>query len=688
VQQINELAERLASEVLRADPSDPANLAAIHTDFEALSRLLGQADPAASPWSAEAGSASLGAQKALENLILGDAPDPLAALDQVRRSLSELQHLLNGTTAPESLPVATTPPLNPEPLNPEPSDDPGSTTFTPDDLPLVREFIGEAASHIESAEAAVLQLEEDPQNCETINAVFRSFHTIKGVAGFLNLKQIGQLSHAAENLLDLARKNQLELTAEAIDVVLRAIDQMKALVAELDDAVRAERPLRQDPALPSLLHRIHDCATNKPKSVEAQQSVPVQEQGTGNREPETPSSNPQSASRNPQSETSVKVATDRLDALINMVGELVIAESMVRQGLKAAAADDQRLARNVSHLGKITRELQDLSMSMRMIPIQGVFQKMARLVRDTARKAGKEVELTVVGGETELDRNVVEAISDPLVHMVRNSVDHGIEPADDRQRVGKPRTGNVTLKAYHHSGNIVIEIVDDGRGLNTERILAKARAAGIVREGQELTESETFALIFHAGLSTAEKITDISGRGVGMDVVKRNIESLRGQIDIASSPGKGSTFTIRLPLTLAVIDGLAVRVGSQRYILPITSVEQSLRPTAEQLSTVQERVEMCMIRNRLMPLVRLHRLFSVPAATEDPTQSIVVIVQDNHRRCCLLVDELLGQQQVVIKSLGNDIGRVPGVSGGAILGDGNVSLILDVPGLIDISSET
>jgi len=272
------------------------------------------------------------------------------------------------------------------------------------------------------------------------------------------------------------------------------------------------------------------------------------------------------------------------------------------------------------------------------------------------------------------------------VHMVRNAADHGLETPDQREQMDKPRAGRIELKAYHHSGNIVIEITDDGRGLNKTKLMKKAVAAGIFAEGEQPAEQEIFKLVFHAGLSTAEKVTDVSGRGVGMDVVKRNVEALRGRIDIASTEGKGATFAIRLPLTLAVIDGLVVKVGAARFIVPILSVEQSLRPKAEQLSSVQGRGEMCMVRDDLLPLYRLHRLLNVTPTNEDPTRALVVIVQDDQRRCCLMVDELLGQQQVVIKSLGDGVGDIRGISGGAILGDGNVSLILDVPSLMDVAS--
>ena len=281
----------------------------------------------------------------------------------------------------------------------------------------------------------------------------------------------------------------------------------------------------------------------------------------------------------------------------------------------------------------------------------------------------------------------MEAISDPLVHMVRNAADHRIESPDDRLKAAKPREGSLTLKAYHQSGNIVIEIADDGRGLNKAKLLRKAIEAGLVKQGQELSEQEIFQLIYHPGLSTAEKVTEVSGRGVGMDVVRRNVQVLRGGIEIASTEGRGSTFTIRLPLTLAVIDGLVVKVGPERHIIPITSIEQSIQPKKEQISTIQDRGEVCIVRDRLVPVLRLYRLFGVKPVNEDPAAGLLVIVQSGASRCCLLVDELLGQQQVVIKSLGPSLGHIKGIAGGAILGDGNVSLILDVPSLINLATD-
>jgi len=314
-----------------------------------------------------------------------------------------------------------------------------------------------------------------------------------------------------------------------------------------------------------------------------------------------------------------------------------------------------------------------------------VFQKMVRLARDLSHKAGKPVDFVTVGEETELDRTMVDQMSDPLMHMVRNAVDHGIEPSEVRRRAGKNAVGRVELRAFHQAGHIVIEMQDDGKGLDRDRILKKALEQGLVEPGQELSEDEIFKLIFHPGLSTAEKVTSISGRGVGMDVVKRNIESLRGRVEISSTPGRGTTFTIRLPLTLAVIDGQVVRVGEGRYIIPINSIIRSLRPTRQQISTVQGRGEMILERGELIPLVRLYKLFGTVPSTEDPTEALIVVVEADSRKCGLLVDDLLAPQQVVIKRLGEALGPVRGVSGGAIMGDGKVTLILDVPGLVELA---
>ncbi len=710
---LQQLTSEVANTLGGTDCHDLQSLARIHT---LLNTLEDQAAAAADASHQPLASAGADLRRLVEKIILNEVEDSETSFRRLQDSFSALRAMVEGlgsmdtaleapslVTAPAAASAAATSFAPPPPPPAVAAVVHTLQTIEPEavigemDAPLAMEFVTESMGHLEAAEAALLELENDPTSPEPVGAVFRSFHTIKGVAGFLGLKQIGKLAHAAENLLGLARDGVLTLQGGTIDLTLGALDLMRSLVNDLEAAMCENRAPATDPRIPEMILKLEQCASGTPvagvAAFQATAAAAARQQdqivepsmaSTAGRGGE-PAAEGGSA-RESSGDSTVKVSTTRLDSLINMVGELVISQSMVQQDSGILTADNPRLSRNLSHLGKITRELQDLSMSMRMVPIQGVFQKMARLARDTARKAGKEIEFVMVGAETELDRNVVEAVSDPLVHMVRNAVDHGIEPPDVRAEVGKARQGRVELRAYHQAGSIVIQISDDGRGLNLARILEKARAAGIVGPEQELPDQEIAQLIFHAGLSTAEKVTDISGRGVGMDVVKKNIEALRGRVEIATTAGKGSVFTIRLPLTLAMIDGMLVRVGEQRYIIPITTIEQSARPRPEQVSTVQGRGEMCMVRGRLLPVIRLADVFSVPGASGSVTDAIAVTIQDNERRACVAVDELLGQQQVVIKSLGDSFGQIAGISGGAILGDGTVCLIIDPPGLIDLAS--
>jgi two-component system chemotaxis sensor kinase CheA len=390
----------------------------------------------------------------------------------------------------------------------------------------------------------------------------------------------------------------------------------------------------------------------------------------------------------------VKVDSERLDKLLDTIGELVIAETMVVQSQELKTVNSPHLTQTLAQLDKITRELQEMGMALRMVPISGTFQKMARLVRDLSKKIGKDVEFATSGEDTELDKNVVDRIGDPLVHMVRNAIDHGIEKnPDDRVKAGKPAKGRVELRAFHKGGSIHIEIQDDGRGLDRDAILKKAVERGIVQPGAELDDKEVFALIFEPGFSTAERITEVSGRGVGMDVVKRSIEALRGQIDIQSTPGHGSTFVIRLPLTLAIIDGMVVCVGGERYIIPTLSIVMSLCVKASEFKTVQGSGRMIQLQGELIPIFELSRLFDVDASSTKPSvskdagsESLVVVVEDDGQKTGIVIDELLGQQQIVIKTLGDYLKGAPGISGGAIMPDGCVGLILDVGGLVRLAN--
>ena len=566
-----------------------------------------------------------------------------------------------------------------------------ATAIAEEDIPLIQDFIAESREHIEAAEAALLELEADPKNSETLNQIFRSFHTIKGMAGFLNLTEISQLAHAAENLLDMARKEQLILIDANCDAVFSSIDMLKGMLVALDKAIDAGAAPGRPEGLAALLDHLHRCTDGQ-----AQRPAEPQQTAKPTSQPDSGSDSvPDNAPKNTDSNSAghaaavekIKVSTTKLDDLINMTGELAIGQLMIDEEVKHALDTDSDLFRKVALQNKIVRELQELSMSMRMVPIQGAFQKMGRLVRDLSRKSAKQVKLLTYGEETELDRNIVDKITDPLVHMIRNSVDHGIESPQQRAEKGKPEQGIVRLSASHQAGNVVIEIEDDGRGLRREKLIQKALEKGLISEHQELSDEEAFRLIFHAGFSTAEQISDVSGRGVGMDVVRKNIESLGGKTDIRSVPDKGTTFIIRLPLTLAIIDGQIVTVSDQRYIVPINSIVGSVRPTSEQISTVQQRAEMVLIRGELIPLVRLGQLFEVAGAVDDPTAGLLVVVEEGSRKCALLVDDLIGQQQVVIKNL-SGLGKIKGISGGAIMGDGRISLILDIPGLIELGQET
>ncbi len=385
----------------------------------------------------------------------------------------------------------------------------------------------------------------------------------------------------------------------------------------------------------------------------------------------------------------VKVDTGKLDGLLDLVGEMVIAQSLVGQNFSELAGLNPQTARNITQLGRITKELQRVSMALRMVPIRGVFQKMSRVVRDISTKQQKKVNFTTNGEDTELDRTVVEELNDPLLHMIRNSMDHGIETPEARMAAGKPAIGSLTLSAGHQGGNIVVEIEDDGAGLNKDRIFKKAVERGLARKDDPLTDEEIYRFIFAAGFSTAEKVTDLSGRGVGMDVVRRNIERLRGRVEIFSQPGKGTKFKISLPLTLAIIDGFIVKVGDERYILPTLSVRESFRPQPGMVSRVQNRAEVVNVRGRFIPLLRLNEVFGISSTSHEATDGIVVVVEAGQDLRCLLVDGLLHKQEVVIKNL-NDmmVHKNQLLAGAAILGDGLVGLILDVNALVHLQDQT
>ncbi|WP_245395052.1 chemotaxis protein CheA [methane-oxidizing endosymbiont of Gigantopelta aegis] len=391
--------------------------------------------------------------------------------------------------------------------------------------------------------------------------------------------------------------------------------------------------------------------------------------------------------KNIKSSSSIRVETGKIDALVNMVGELVITQSMLSLiGENFDLSKLDQLKNGLEQLERHTRILQENVMNIRMMPISFVFSRFPRLVHDLSTKMGKKIELIMKGEQTEVDKTVIEMIADPLVHLVRNSLDHGIEIPKQRIAAGKPATGTVILEAYHRGGNIVIEVKDDGKGLDKDILRAKAIEKGLIDEGTILTEKQTFELIFMPGFSTAEALSDISGRGVGMDVVRRNIQSLGGNIDIQSELGKGSTISIYLPLTLAILDGQSVAIGNECYIIPLSSIFESISISEEQVNRIVEQGETFRLRDEYIPIVRMHEVFNIPSAkARHISDGIVVVVEGQGVKCGLFVDDLLGQQQVVIKSLEQNYRKIEGISGATILGDGSVALILDIPGLIRLA---
>ena len=582
------------------------------------------------------------------------------------------------------------------------------------DESLTRDFIAEGLEYIEEIEINILNLENEPENKDYINAIFRPFHSIKGVASFLNLERIRSLAHNLESLLDKTRNGEISVTPALIDVVLDGADALKTLIGQLRDVLEGKTIAHADLDIPALTARIHNIEQGFDAEVGGKKIGEILvDEGLISKEKleqtlkttaQTPDKKlgqtlieegvvkPKQVSQALRKQveqvtdlTTIRVDTVKLDDLIDMVGELVITQSMISQDLKNQVNADKRLIRDISQFFRITSALQRVSTSLRMIPIKQTFQRMSRLVRDLAKNAGKLVSVELVGEDTEIDRNMVDEIYNPLVHMIRNSVDHGLETPEERIKAGKSEKGLITLKAYHRGGNIVIEIADDGKGLDKQKIINKAVKSGLVSVDENLSDQEIYKLIFMPGLSTAAKVTDVSGRGVGMDVVKRAVEKLRGKIEIESTIGDGTTFITRFPLTLAIIDGMIVKVGSESYILPTTSIRQALRPTRESYTNVVGKGEMINAMGQLMPLIRMYDLFNIDPEHKEPWEAIVVVVDSESGSRCLMVDKIIGKAEVVVKSLGEGLKNIKGLAGGAILGNGRIGLIIDTEGLFELA---
>lgn len=549
-----------------------------------------------------------------------------------------------------------------------------------EDSVIYTEFVSETTEHIESIENGIMALEKDPANNDLLNSIFRHFHSVKGAAGFLGILDMNKVSHETENLLDMARKGQLLVDKPIVNLLLKSTDCQVRIMRHLDSRIKnilGKIPKEQiAPPFPigPLIEEIRGAisgAKGRPVSLLRPVAALAEEEKAG------------VAPGKAAVAAAIKVSTEKLDILMELVGELVISHTLVVQDPILQNEINANILKNLTYMGKNTKSLQEQVLAVRMIPLRMMFQKMVRLVRDLSDKINKKIHFEISGEETEIDKTVIDQLNDPLVHLLRNSVDHGVETPEERTAKGKPETGNIFLKAFNQGGNVVIEIMDDGKGLNRERIKSKAVEKGLVKADRKLSDKEIFDLILLPGFSTAAKTTDISGRGVGMDVVVRNISKLNGKLEIQSEEEKGSKFTIRLPLTMAIIDGMIVQVGKERYVIPVVSIRESIKPSKKDITSVTKGEEVVNVRGGLVPLIRLNKLFGIPDSKTTPWEALIMIVETNGKQRGIMVDNLVGQQQVVIKNLGARLHGIRGISGGAILGDGKVGLILDVEGIVE-----
>ncbi len=604
--------------------------------------------------------------------------------------------------------------------------------FADDMAEIVESFIVETQEIFEQLDQDLIQLEATPDDLELINRIFRAVHTVKGTAGFLSFEQMSTLAHRFEDVLNKMRKGQLAFEPWMLDTMLDAFDLMKVLLQQVIDkqlqdidmsdilsrleaiasgagegqagAAEQAQPAESAPTSEDATGASAETASEPEKAEAAepdapveqsQESAPVNPQAT---EPQPAETNTRAseptASKKPQRKTpskigkivdsTIRVDVERLDNLMNLVGELVLGRNRLAQivgNIRLAGGLDsehQELVDTTTQIDFITAELQNAVMKTRMVQIGRIFNKFPRLIRDLSREFNKEIELVTEGEETELDKSVIEEISDPLVHLIRNAVDHGIETPEEREKLGKPRKGKVVLRAGHEGNHIVIEIEDDGRGIDPEKIKAKAVEKGIItpEEAREMSVNEAYNLIFMPGFSTAQKLTSVSGRGVGMDVVKTNITKLNGMIAVQSEVGKGTRFILKLPLTLAIIQGLLVRVAEEIFAVPLSSVIEVVRTTREDVNSIKGE-EVIRLRDSVLPLIHIKDVYGVPGETRTD-RFYTVVVGIGNRRYGLIVDDMLGQKEIVIKPLGAYLEDTPGIAGSTILGDGRVIMILDI----------
>ena len=555
---------------------------------------------------------------------------------------------------------------------------------------LVQDFLVETNEIIENLDHDLVELESNQNDLELLNKIFRGAHTMKGSSSFLGFNKLAELTHHAEDILNKLRKGEMVVTREIMDTLLEFVDKTKQIISDIENGTDNTdcTSVIEDLKLAS-----EGKLTSKTKNTSAAQPAQAAQPAAA------PAPKPQAAPKQEAPkvvhqatpvEQTIRVDVSRLDSLVNLVGELVLSRNMLSQiaGELENKFENEYLVEQLlvatNSIGMNTTELQLAIMKTRMIAIGKVFNKFPRVVRDIARDTGKEIELIISGEETELDKQVIESIGDPLLHMIRNSCDHGVETPDVRLAKGKPRMGTVLLSAYHEGNHVVIEIKDDGAGMDPDKLKRKAMEKGVITldEANNMDDKQAFGLIFKPGFSTADKITNISGRGVGMDVVRTNIEKLNGIITIDSKINEGSTFYLKLPLTLAIIQALLVEVAGETFAIPLASVVETVRITNEEIHSFEGR-EVLKLRDRVLSLVRLDEAFALDELEQDEIYVVVVALAE--KQLGFIVDKLIGQEEIVIKSLGEYLGGNPGIAGATITGDGRVRLILDVSGVIEVA---
>lgn len=584
-------------------------------------------------------------------------------------------------------------------------------------------FFEETKEHLQQIEQLLLKLNVNQPDIEQLNAIFRAAHSIKGGSATFGFNDITSVTHVLESLLDKLRKKELDLQSSMIDVFLQAADvlniqlnghikgmptdagiadeivnQLRALSADdyltnsentsvnIDDGFgffAAEEKTASDDGF-GLFESTPEAT--KPTTPEITPEIVLEsalQTVHENRRIDRRTSDRHESERGAES-SSIRVDIAKVDQLINLVGELVITKAMLVQGLSHAPESLlQELSSNMAQLERHTRDLQEVVMSVRMMPISNLFSRFPRLVRDLASTLKKEVELITIGEDTELDKGLIEKIADPLTHLIRNSLDHGIELPKARKTAGKPTKGTVTLSAAHQAGSILIEVADDGAGLNHELIINKAKKSGIALPSK-VTDANLWEIICTPGFSTADNVTDISGRGVGMDVVNRNISDLGGQVNVTTVAGKGCKISIRLPLTLAILDGMTVALGDNLFVIPLNAIIETQAAQPENIKGISNEGAMIRVRDEYLPIIAMHKALNIESNITDVTQGMLVIVEAHGKKAALLFDSLVGQQQVVIKSLEANFRKINGISGATILGDGTVALIIDAPTIIKL----